>query len=123
DSRPREGSAHRPGPRRQSRRTGASRESSGTGPAALAPKLAAVVELLHDDRPGGRGLDAETAENAFVEVLRDERNAVVAFANVEDVDWADLLELGGHLRVGCDPIGHLDVDEDAVLLFGLRLRH
>ena len=40
--------------------------------ARLAPQLGAVVELADDDRAGRRGVQAELAEHALVEVLADD---------------------------------------------------
>jgi hypothetical protein len=73
-----------------------------------------VVELVNTHRAGGRGVDAELAEDALVEVLLDDLEAPVAAG--EDVDRAGVLELLGELGVGADLLRHLDVDEDLVEL-------
>src|SRR5262245_28472842 len=88
--------------------------------ASLPAQLGAVVELLVDDAAGRGCLDAEVAEHALVEVLADDRDRAVALPDVEDVDGADLLQLGGQLWVVGDVVTDLDVDEDSLQILGFR---
>src|SRR5215210_2174421 len=83
-----------------------------------ATQLGAVVELLDDDTAGRGGVDAEVAEDALVQILPDDRD-LAAVVRV-DVDRADLLELGGELRVAADLLGDIDIDEDPFELLGPR---
>src|SRR4051794_40956221 len=71
---------------------------------------ALLVELEHADRALRRGLDAQLAEHAFVEVLVDDLERVL-FGDGVDVDGADLGELGRHLRVRRDGVVDLNCDE------------
>src|SRR5581483_6779944 len=74
-------------------------------------------ELLDPDRPVRGGLQAELAEDAFVEVRADDGDVAVLVG--EDVDGADLLELPRELGVVGDPLVDLDLDEDRLeLLLG-----
>src|SRR4051812_18833553 len=71
----------------------------------------AVVELQHAHLAGRRGIDAQLAQHAFVEVLVDHLDVPVA--GCVDVHGAGVLELLRHLGVVPDVVGDLDVDESA----------
>src|SRR3954452_18157929 len=75
--------------------------------------LLALVALDHPNRPGRRGLDAQPAQDALVEVLLHDRHAAVVADRV-DVDRADLRQLARQLGVRDDGGVDLDVDEHAV---------
>src|SRR5437763_16961098 len=66
----------------------------------------AVVALDHADRPLRRGLQAQLAEHALVEVLRDDLDPLLA--GVVDVDGADVGELGGDVAIARDRWVDLD---------------
>src|SRR5436190_10422551 len=71
---------------------------------------AAVVEPAHRHGALRRGVDAQPAEHALVEVLLDDPQPAVLHG--EDVDRTDLGELGRHGRVRGRFGRHLDVDEE-----------
>src|SRR3954469_12839875 len=94
---------------RSTRRGGRDGDFAATPKALARLERGAVVELQHAHVARGRGLDAELAEHALVEVLLDHLDAAVAVR--VDVDGAGVLELLRELRVVADVVGHLDVDE------------
>src|ERR1700685_125433 len=71
-----------------------------------------VVELDHAHGACRRGVHAQLAEDALVEVLAHDLEALLAGA--EDVDGTDLGELGGELGIARDRFVDLDVDEERV---------
>src|ERR671931_532151 len=76
---------------------------------ASALEHALVVELLHPHRALGRGVDAELAQHALVEVLLDHLH--VAIRVFEDVHGAGILELLRDVGLVADLRIDLDVDE------------
>src|SRR5215218_4526916 len=78
---------------------------------ASARQRRAVVQLLDGHGAGGRGVEAESAEHALVDVLVDDGD-LAALLGV-DVDRADLGQLACQRRVVADLVRDLDVDEDA----------
>ena len=76
----------------------ATRRRAGCPPALAADQRGAVlVELDHADGSVRRGVEAQLAEHALVEVVLDDLDA--ASFRREDVDRADLLELARQLGV------------------------
>src|SRR5215211_1511842 len=73
---------------------------------------AAVVEFEDPHRSGGRGVEAEPAEDALVQVLADDLHASVT--GRVDVDGAGLLELLRKRCVTAHRVVDLDADEGAV---------
>src|SRR5205809_1828109 len=80
--------------------------------AASAARPLPLIELHHLYLARGRGLDAELAQHALVQVLLDDAEIAVLLLR-EDVDRADLDELLRERRVGRDRRVHLHVDEHA----------
>src|SRR4051812_3426197 len=80
-------------------------------PRASALERGAVVQLLDLHRAGGRGLHAQLAKDALVEVLINHLDLAI-FVRV-DVDGARIRELLRHLGVVANVVGDLDVDEQA----------
>src|SRR5262245_13457296 len=79
---------------------------------SLALRMASpLVQLDHANRARRRGLDAEIAQRALVEVLS--RDAHARVARLEDVDRTRLLELLRERRVSRVRGRDLDVDEQA----------
>src|SRR6476660_2278732 len=87
--------------------------SSGIGGRlARAGELGGVVVELEDLHGAGLGgVQAKAAEDALVEVLLDDLEAVLGLV---DVNRADLGELGRERLVAGDRVVDLDADEDAV---------
>ena len=61
--------------------------------------------------PVGRGVEAQAAEHALVEVVLDDLERRRRRSG-EDVDRADLGQLGGQRGVARDGVVDLDVDEE-----------
>src|SRR4051812_41067342 len=75
----------------------------------LALERRPVVQLEHPNGAGRRGLDAQLAQNALVEVVL--HHLGVPVLGLVDVDRTRLLELLGQLGVVARLVGQLDVDE------------
>src|SRR5215216_1586575 len=69
------------------------REPRSTGRPLRLKDCPFLVELEHAHRALGRGLDAQPAEHALVEVSLDDFERPLVACRV-DVDWADLGQLG-----------------------------
>src|SRR3954470_22216021 len=78
---------------------------------ALALEGRPVVELQHLDRAGRRGLDAELAQDALVQVLLDDLHVAVLVG--VDVDRTGVLELLGEPGVVANRLVDGDVDEQS----------
>src|SRR4051794_15408961 len=89
---------------------GAARRRRDLGPCA---EHLFGVELVHGDRPWRRGVDAQRAEDALVDVVVDDLHALAGRG--EDVDRAGLLELLRELAVALDRLVDLDPDEGGVV--------
>src|SRR5215211_128874 len=98
----------------------APRAGRGTRSSSTLQRGAAVVQLHHAHRPRWRGVHAQLAEHALVEVLAHDLRAAVAGG--EDVHRAGLLELQRQLAVCPGLVGQLDVDEDALAHAATRSR-
>src|SRR5512147_2586308 len=85
---------------------------AGARPAPLGQRRLVVVQLEDPDLVGRGRVDAQAAEHALVDVARDDLHAAAVVA--EDVDGADLGQLGGDGRVGGDRVVDLDADERSV---------
>src|SRR3954464_9664007 len=93
---------------------GAARRRKDLGPCA---EHLVGVELVDGDGPGRRGVDAQRAEDALVDVVVDDLHALAGPG--EDVDRARLLELLAELRVAGDRVVDLDADERGVVSHAL----
>src|SRR3954452_23686438 len=71
------------------------------------------VELVDGHRPRRRGVDAQRAQDALVDVVVDDLHALAGRG--EDVDRAGLLELLGQLAIALDGLVDLDPDERGVV--------
>src|SRR6266851_1219225 len=94
-------------------RANAARGSKRVALRGAREQRAVVVELDHLDRALGRGVEAQAAEHAFVEVLLDDAQGAVVLLGV-DVHGADLGELRRQLGVGGHGVVDLDGDEQPV---------